>query len=167
MLRSCLHINLAALVNELAGSFFQSVSQRFLFGDALLGCVFPHVFDDLYGARVRFILLSDHSFFALASSRACTFAHSRPLWRMGSAAPAASAWRPFALRNPSRRFPSGSNQSVPAQGVVAVLRAGMAFRQVGGVRGDLVGDDAVFHVFLVRRAEVFLGGVTLKGVPGK
>jgi len=48
-------------------------------------------------------------------------------------------------------------ESKPAQGVVAVLRAGMAFRQVGGVRGDLVGDDAVFHVFLVRQAEVFLG----------
>ncbi len=25
----------------------------------------------------------------------------------------------------------------------------MAFRQVGGVRGDLVGDDAVFHVLIV------------------
>ena len=35
--------------------------------------------------------------------------------------------------------------------VVAVLRAGMAFGEVGGVRGDLVGDDAVFHVFLVRQ----------------
>jgi len=33
----------------------------------------------------------------------------------------------------------------------------VAFRQVGGVRGDLVGDDAVFHVLLVRQAEVFLG----------
>jgi hypothetical protein len=44
-----------------------------------------------------------------------------------------------------------------AQRVVAVLRAGMALGEVGGVRGDLVGDDAVFHVFLVRQAEVFLG----------
>ena len=24
----------------------------------------------------------------------------------------------------------------------------MAFGEVGGIRGDLVGDDAVFHVFL-------------------
>jgi len=44
-----------------------------------------------------------------------------------------------------------------AQRVVAVLRAGMAFGEVGGVGGDLVGDDAVFHVLLVRQAEVFLG----------
>jgi len=28
---------------------------------------------------------------------------------------------------------------------------GMAFRQIGGVRGDLVGDHAVFHIFLVRQ----------------
>ena len=33
----------------------------------------------------------------------------------------------------------------------------MSFRQVRRMRGDLVGDDAVFHVFLVRQAEVFLG----------
>ena len=42
-------------------------------------------------------------------------------------------------------------------GVVAVLRAGMALGQVSRVRRDLVGDDAVFHVLLVRQAEVFLG----------
>ena len=42
-----------------------------------------------------------------------------------------------------------------ADGVVAILRAGMAFRQIGGVRGDFVGDDAVFHVFLVRQTEMF------------
>ena len=33
----------------------------------------------------------------------------------------------------------------------------MAFGEVGGVGGDFVGDDAVFHVLLVRQAEVFLG----------
>ena len=44
-----------------------------------------------------------------------------------------------------------------AQRVVAVLRAGMALGQVGGVRGNFVGNDAVFHVLLVRQAEVFLG----------
>src|SRR5437667_8007546 len=38
---------------------------------------------------------------------------------------------------------------------VAVLRAGMAFGEIGGVRGDLVGDDAVFDVFLVRQTEMF------------
>ena len=42
-----------------------------------------------------------------------------------------------------------------ADRVVAVLRAGMAFGQIGGVRGDFVGDDAVFDVFLVRQTEMF------------
>ena len=31
----------------------------------------------------------------------------------------------------------------------------MAFGQIGGVRGDFVGDDAVFDVFFVRQAEMF------------
>ena len=39
--------------------------------------------------------------------------------------------------------------------VVAVLRAGMALGQVGGVGGDLVGDDTVLHILLVRQTEMF------------
>ena len=45
-----------------------------------------------------------------------------------------------------------------AQRVVAVLRAGVAFREVGGVGGEFVGDDTRLDVFLVGQAEVFLGG---------
>ncbi|SSW71626.1 hypothetical protein AVE30378_04655 [Achromobacter veterisilvae] len=43
------------------------------------------------------------------------------------------------------------------QGVVADRRAGMALGQVGRVRRDLVGDDAVLHILLVRQPQVFLG----------
>ena len=39
-------------------------------------------------------------------------------------------------------------------GVVAVAGAGAMARDVGGVGGDLVGDDAVLHVLLVGQAEV-------------
>src|SRR2546423_15125381 len=42
-----------------------------------------------------------------------------------------------------------------ADGVVPVLSAGMTFGEIGGVGGDLVGDDAVFHVFLVWQTKVF------------
>src|SRR5438046_4778847 len=42
-----------------------------------------------------------------------------------------------------------------ADGVVAVLRAGMAFGYIGGMGSDLVGDDTVFHIFLVRQTEMF------------
>ena len=40
--------------------------------------------------------------------------------------------------------------------VVAVLGTGVAFGEVGGVGGELVGDDTDFDVVLVRQAEVFL-----------
>src|SRR3954466_14336752 len=36
--------------------------------------------------------------------------------------------------------------------IVTILRARMAFGQVGGLRGDLVGNHAVFDIFLVREA---------------
>src|SRR5216684_7316980 len=39
-----------------------------------------------------------------------------------------------------------------AEGIVAVAGAGASACDVGGVRGNLVGDDAVFHVFFVGQA---------------
>ena len=39
------------------------------------------------------------------------------------------------------------------EGVVVNLRAGVAFGQVGGVGGELVGDDANLDVILVRHTE--------------
>ena len=44
-----------------------------------------------------------------------------------------------------------------AERIVALAGGGVALGQVRGVGGDLVGDDAVFDVLLVRQAEVFLG----------
>ena len=43
------------------------------------------------------------------------------------------------------------------QRVVALLRPRMLLGEVGGVRGDLVGDHPGLHVVPVRQAEVFLG----------
>src|SRR5436853_4303256 len=42
-----------------------------------------------------------------------------------------------------------------ADGVVAVLRARMAFGQIGGVGGDFIGNDPVLYVFFVRQPEMF------------
>src|SRR3990170_407250 len=42
------------------------------------------------------------------------------------------------------------------QRVVAYLRAGMPLGEVGGMRGDLVGDDAFLHIVLVRQSQVLL-----------
>src|SRR5205085_11882158 len=44
-----------------------------------------------------------------------------------------------------------------AQGMVAELRARMAFGEIRGVSGDLVSDDTVFDILLVRQAEMLLG----------
>ena len=44
------------------------------------------------------------------------------------------------------------------QGVVPQLGRRMPLGQVGGVSGDLVGDDAIFHIVLARQSQVFLGG---------
>ena len=41
--------------------------------------------------------------------------------------------------------------------VVAVAGAGAMARDIGGVRGDLVGDDAGLHVVAVGQAEMLLG----------
>ncbi len=81
---------------------------------------------------------------------------------MGSAAPAASACRPFAPRKPfshaSRRLESKrallnalSRYCAPGWSRFAALGG------IGGVGGDFVGDNAVVYVFLVGEAEVFLG----------
>ena len=42
------------------------------------------------------------------------------------------------------------------QRIVPLARARMALREIGGVRGDLVGDHARLHVVAVRQAEVLL-----------
>ena len=43
------------------------------------------------------------------------------------------------------------------QRVVAQLRRRMALGEIGGMRRDLVGDDAVLDVVAVRQAEMLLG----------
>jgi hypothetical protein len=43
------------------------------------------------------------------------------------------------------------------QRVIADLRAGMPLGEVGRMRRDFVGDDAVLDIGLVRQAQVFLG----------
>src|SRR5687767_12464229 len=49
-----------------------------------------------------------------------------------------------------------------AQGIIAILRAGMAFGEVTGVRGDFIGDDAFLDVLLVGEAEMFFGSDVTK-----
>ena len=51
-----------------------------------------------------------------------------------------------------------------AECVVAYLRSRMPFGQVGGVGGNLVGDDSRAHIFAVRQSEVlFRSDITQHG----
>ena len=43
-----------------------------------------------------------------------------------------------------------------AQRIVAQLRGRVALGEIGGVGGDIVGDDAVFHIVPVGQAEMLL-----------
>ena len=43
------------------------------------------------------------------------------------------------------------------QGVIPRLGAGMAFGKIGGMRGDLIGNDPGLHILLVGQTEMLLG----------
>ena len=45
-----------------------------------------------------------------------------------------------------------------AQRIIAQLRAGMTFRQIGCVGCNFIGDNAGFHVVAVRQTEMLLRG---------
>jgi hypothetical protein len=42
-------------------------------------------------------------------------------------------------------------------GVIADLRPGVAFREVGGVGGDFVGNQPLLHILFVGQAEMLFG----------
>ena len=134
-------VNLRALFHELLRLFFHPLLQRSFLGDALFGGVFADVFGDFHRAEVR-------------------AAHGAKVRGLGAVLRQRLVVE-FARGHGVEReveliFPAEFKARL-GDGVVAVLRAGMALRQVRRVRRDLVGDDAVFHVLLVRQAEVFLG----------
>ncbi len=138
---SRLRVNLGTLLDELTGLFFHALLQGLLLGDALLGGVFADVFGDLHRAEVR----TAHG---TEVRGLCAFLWERLVVELA---------RGDGVEAEVELIFPAEFEARLAQRVVAVLSAGMAFGEVGGVRGDLVGDDAVFHVFLVRQAEVFLG----------
>src|ERR1700722_19809901 len=74
-------------------------------------------------------------------------------------------WQSFIVKFPRRLgverevelvFPAKFKTRL-AQRVVAILRAGMALGQIGGVGRNLVSDDAILDVLLVRQSQMFLG----------
>src|SRR6202011_6293257 len=132
-----LRVNFRTGLLELSCFLFQPDLKRLLFGNFLFGGEFPNVFGYLHRAKVR----AAHG----AEVRGLrSFLRQRYIMKL---ARGLGIKREIELIFPTKfetRF---------ADGVVAILRAGMAFRQIGGVGGDFVGDNAVFNVFLVRQSE--------------
>ena len=134
-------IHLATLFTELSRLFVHAAFERFLFRDAQRVGVVADVLRDFHRAEMR------------AAHRTevrglCAFLRQRLVVEFSG--------RDGIEREIELIFPPEFKPRF-GEGIVPILRAGMAFGEVGGVRGDLVGDDAVFHVLLVWQAEVFLG----------
>src|SRR3989442_3389296 len=132
-------VKLAAFFDELASFLFQTDLERFLFGHLLLCCKFPNVFCDFHAAEVR----------PAHAAKVCSLG---AFLRKGLVVELARGLR--IEREIELIFPAKFETRF-ADRVVAVLGAGMAFGEIGGVRGDLVGDDAVLHVLLIRQTEMF------------
>ncbi len=137
--KSCFRVNFSAFFHKLVGFLFQTDLESLFFGDFLFSSVFANVLCDFHAAEVR----SAHR----AEVRGLgAFLRQRLVVKL---ARGLGIEREIELIFPTK-FEAGF-----ADGVVAVLRAGMAFGQIGGVGGDFVGDDPVFDVFLVRQSEMF------------
>ena len=134
-------VDCGAFFHELGAFLFQAAFEGFLVGEALFGGVFADVFGDFHAAEVR----------AAHAAKVGGFGAFLGEGFVVEFAGAIGIEAEVELVFPAE-FEAGF-----AEGVVAKLRAGMALGEVGGVRGDAIGDDAFFHILFVGQAEVFLG----------
>ena len=65
--------------------------------------------------------------------------------------------RPFRVEGKVELLVPIEEEAGVGEGVVAVAGSGAVAGDIGGVGGNLVGDDALAHVVLIRQSEVFLG----------
>ena len=110
-----------------AGLFFHSFFQRLFFRDSLFRRILPHVLRNLHAAKVR-------------AAHGTEVSRLRSFLRQGFIMEFSGRHR--VKRQIELIFPAEFKARL-AQCVVAVLRAGMAFGEVGGVRGDLVGNYSI------------------------
>ena len=140
--RSRFRVKLAAFLRELTALFFHPLFQRFFFSDALLCCIFPHVFRYLHAAKMW-------------------PAHGAEMSRLRSLLRQCLIME-FSGRHRVKGqvklvFPS-ELESGFRERVVAVLSARMSFRQVRRVRGDFVGNHAILNVLFVGQSQMFFRG---------
>ncbi len=134
----CLAIQLAAPLHKLHRLLFHTFAERSLFVYTLRGGEVAHVLRDFHRAE------------AWAAHRA-EVRDFGGLFGQGFVVEFARLVRVEA--EVELVFPAELEARL-GQRVVANLRAGVPFGEVGGVRGNLVGDDAFLHVVLVRQAQI-------------
>src|ERR1700704_4656099 len=120
---SSLGVKLAALLGELAGLLLHALLQGLFLGDRLFGGVFADVFGDLHRAEVR-------------AAHAAEMRGLRAFLREGFVVEFAGG---LGIEAEVELILPAELEAGFAQGVVTVLGAGVAFGEVGGVGGDLVG----------------------------
>ncbi|KGD50920.1 hypothetical protein DP43_4898 [Burkholderia pseudomallei] len=138
--RSLAVIDLRAALHELDRLHFHPLLQRVVFRHALLSGELAHVLRDLHRAEVR------------AAHRA----EMRDLRRILRQRFVVEFSRLVRVEPQVELVLPAELEARLRQRVVAHLRARVALRQVGRVRGELVRDDAFLHVVLVRQPEVLL-----------
>src|SRR4029079_5153852 len=104
----------------------------------MFSCIFAYVFCDFHATEMR----TAH---AAKVSGFCSFLRQRFVMKLASG---------FGIEREIKLIFPTKFETRFADGVVAVLRGGMAFGEIGGVRGDLIGDHAIFDILLVRQAEM-------------
>ena len=139
---SRLRVKLVSLIGKFFGLFFHSLFQRFFLGDALLCCIFPHVFRDLHAAKVR-------------PAHGAEVRGLRAVLRQGFIMEFSGRHR--IKRQVKLVFPP-ELESGFGNGVVAVLRAGMAFRQIRRVRRNFVGNHTILDIFFVGQSQMLFRG---------
>ncbi len=133
-------VNLRSAFRKLAGFLLQANLKCVLFGNLLLGGKFPNVLRDLHGAEVR----AAHGTEVRGLG---AFLRERFVMELAGG---------FGIEREIELVLPAKFETRFADGVVAILRAGMAFGQIRRVGGDLIGDNAVFDVFFVRQTEMLL-----------
>src|SRR2546426_6436714 len=131
-------VDLAARLPEFLRLLLEPLHERRgLLGDAVAGGVLAHVLRDLHRAEVR-------------PAHRAEVRELRPLRGQGLVVELARRLR---IEREVELVLPAELEARLRERVVPLACARMALREIRGVGGDLIGDDAVLHVLLVRRSE--------------
>src|SRR5690606_25867978 len=83
-------------------------------------------------------------------------AEMRDLVRFLGQRPVVKLARTFRIKREVELVLPAELETRPGKRIIAELRCRMSLRKIGGMRGDLVGDDTFLHILPVRQSEMLL-----------